>query len=127
MVRKTDDYIPKMIELAGGKYVFDELSGVNRDSKSGSVTMSAEEFYAAACDADILIYNGSIDAPLRSIDELIEKDGIFASFSAVQNGRVYTTDRSLYQATDQTATVIRELYEIYSGDEADLSFFRKVL
>lgn len=41
-VRKTNDYVPKMIELAGGKYIFDKLG--DTQSKNSSVTMQMEEF-----------------------------------------------------------------------------------
>lgn len=132
VTRRTDDYIPQMIETAGGTYIFSEenkLEGSSPESKSGSVTMSFEEFYAAARDADILLYNGTIDNPLRSIDELLEKNAVFGEFAAVQNGNVYTTDRSLYQATDASAAIMTEMHEIFAGkfDAAgDAKFFRKV-
>ncbi len=51
-VRQSTDYIPKLIELAGGRYIFDDLE----DSGSGRSTlnMQVEDFYAGAKDADIL-------------------------------------------------------------------------
>ena len=69
-VRKTNDYVPKMIELAGGKYIFDKLG--DTQSKSSSVTMQMEEFYASAKDVDCLIYNSTIDGQITSIDELVQ-------------------------------------------------------
>ena len=35
--------------------------------------MQMEDFYAAEKDADILIYNGTIEGELTSIDELVQK------------------------------------------------------
>lgn len=46
VVRRSDDYIPKMIELAGGRYVFDDLTG--DDSNTSAVKLTMEEFYAQA-------------------------------------------------------------------------------
>lgn len=46
VVRRTEDYIPSMIELAGGRYVFQDLTGA--EATSSSVSLSMEEFYAAA-------------------------------------------------------------------------------
>ena len=57
-VRKSNDYVAKMIELAGGKYIFDELG--EDDSALSTMNMQMEEFYAGAKDADILF----ITAPL---------------------------------------------------------------
>ena len=63
-VRQSTDYIPKLIELAGGRYIFEDLE----DSGSGRSTlnMQVEDFYAGAKDADILIYNSSIDGGVTS-------------------------------------------------------------
>ncbi len=46
VVRRTDDYIPGMIELAGGTYILRVLESPNPESTSGSVTLLVEEFYA---------------------------------------------------------------------------------
>lgn len=50
-----------------------------------------EDFYAAEKDADILIYNGTIEGELTSIAELVQKNSLFADFKAVKSGQVYTT------------------------------------
>ena len=68
IVRSSSDYIPKMIDIAGGKYIFQDLK--NTKSKSASVELSMEEFYAKAKNADYLIYNASIDSPINSIADL---------------------------------------------------------
>ena len=72
-VRQSTDYIPKLIELAGGRYIFENLE----DSGSGRSTlnMQVEDFYAGAKDADILIYNSSIDGGVTTVDELIAAIG----------------------------------------------------
>lgn len=75
VVRRSDDYIPKMIELSGGRYVFDDLTG--DDSNTSAVKLTMEEFYAQAADADYLIYNSSIDNPINSVKDLEEKDALF--------------------------------------------------
>ena len=42
VVRRSDDYIPKMIELSGGRYVFDDLT--DDDSNTSAVKLTMEEF-----------------------------------------------------------------------------------
>ena len=44
VVRKSDDYIPAMIEIAGGRYAFSDLK--NPDNNAPSVKLTMEEFYA---------------------------------------------------------------------------------
>ncbi len=42
VVRKSEDYIPSMIEIAGGRYAFKNLKNV--DSNAPSVKLTMEEF-----------------------------------------------------------------------------------
>lgn len=86
-MRKSNDYVPKMIDIAGGEYVFRNLKG--EDNAASSVNMQMEEFYAQAKDADYLVYNSTIDGNLASIDDLLAKNSLFADFKAVQNGNVW--------------------------------------
>lgn len=117
VVRKSEDYIPRMIEIAGGHYIFEDLE--NSESNSPSVELSMEEFYAAAKDADYLIYNSSIDSPLNNVQELLEKSDLFSDFKAVQNGNVWCTGKYLYQATDSLGEMIRDIHLMLTGGNKD--------
>lgn len=124
VVRNPKDYVAGMIELAGGRYAFAELLA-DAGGRS-SVSISMEDFYAAAVDADYLIYNGSIDAPLASMDDLLGKSPLFADFKALQNGNVFTTDRSLYQATDTVGDMIEDLHAMLTGETEGMRFLTQV-
>ncbi len=113
-VRKSSDYIPKMIELAGGTYVFDSLG--DAQSRSSSVTMQMEEFYAAAQDADYLIYNSSIDGEVGSIDELLGKSSLLGDFKAVQEGNVFCTTKNLYQESMSIGTLTKDIHSMLTGE-----------
>ena len=124
VVRKASDYIPKMIEIAGGRYAFPDLED---ESGKTSIPLSMEEFYATAVDADFLVYNASIDAPINSIDELMAKSELFADCKAVKEGNVWTTGKSLYQATDIVGQLIRDLnLMLTGGDASQMTFLTKV-
>ena len=69
-VRKSNDYVSKMIELAGGNYIFNDL-GTDEEGLS-TMNMGMEDFYAGARDADYIIYNSTIDGELKSLDELLK-------------------------------------------------------
>ncbi len=125
VVRKTKDYIPKMIEIAGGKYAFDNLE--NTENESAAVSLTMEEFYATAVNADYLIYNSSIDSEIKSVDELIGKNELFADFKAVKEGNVWCTGKYLYQATDIVGNLIQDIHLMLTdGDEKDMTFLYKV-
>lgn len=115
-VRKTADYVPQMIKLAGGTYVFDNL-GSDTDHKS-SVNMTMEEFYATAKNADCLIYNSTIDGELGSIGDLVAKSSMLRDFKAVQSGNVWCTTNDMYQHTMSAGAFIEDLHAIFSGDRA---------
>lgn len=125
VVRKTDDYIPTMIEIAGGRYIFDDLE--NMENHSAAVNLTMEEFYATAVDADYLIYNASIDNPIESRDDLMAKSELFADFKAVQNGNVWCTGKYLYQATDIVGNLITDIHLMLTDEGEDgMTFLYKV-
>ncbi|MBO6114072.1 MAG: ABC transporter substrate-binding protein [Lachnospiraceae bacterium] len=118
VVRKSSDYIPKMIEIAGGHYIFENL-GDDEESASSSTNITMEEFYNQAKDADYLIYNATIDNPLNSIDELIGKNALFSEFKAVKNDNVWCTEKNMFQATDVIGNIINDYHTVFTDDNAE--------
>lgn len=114
-VRQSTDYIPKLIELAGGRYIFENLE----DSGSGRSTlnMQVEDFYAGAKDADILIYNSSIDGGVTTVDELIGKCNILKDFKAVQEGQVYCTTNDMYQQSMAVGYLLQDMHTVLTDDD----------
>ena len=96
-VRKSNDYVAKMIDLAGGKYIFDNLG--ENDNALSTMNMQMEEFYATAKDADYIIYNSTIDGELETIDQLLAKSSLLGDFKAVKEGNVWCTGQNLFQET----------------------------
>ena len=128
VVRKPGDYLSKMIELAGGKYIFDELPGQD-DSSLSTMNMDMEAFYAGAKDADVLIYNSTIDGELNTLDQLLAKSELLGDFKAVREGNVWCSEHDLFQKSSAAAVMIRELNRILSGDAAgedQLEFFHRL-
>lgn len=123
-VRRATDYIPKMIELAGGEYIFDELG--DEDSKTSSMTLQMEEFYAVARDADYLIYNSNIDGELGSLEELLDKNGLFADFKAVQEGNVWCTRKNLYQESTAIGGMIGDFHRMLAEEESEMQFLYRL-
>ncbi|MCC8162472.1 MAG: ABC transporter substrate-binding protein [Lachnospiraceae bacterium] len=123
-VRQSSDYLPKMIELAGGTYIFEDLG--DEDTASSTVTMTMEEFYAGAKDADYIIYNSTIDGELTSIDELLGKSSLLENFSAVQNGNVYCTSRNLYQSSMELGTITADIHRMLTGEDGELTYLYKL-
>lgn len=112
VVRGCEDYIPRMIDIAGGKYIFDSIEGA--ENNSPSITMSMEQFYAGAVDADIIIYNGTVEG-VASIFDLISKSELFTDFKAVRENQVWIAGRDLYQAVDSLGMVIEDMNKILCG------------
>lgn len=124
-VRRPNDYIAKMIELAGGNYFLKENSFVN-ESSSSTVNMQMENFYAAAVDSDILIYNGTIDDSVKSLTDLQKKDKVFFDFKAVKEKKTYYTEKKFFQETTGLADFILDLNKVLSGNENGLIYLRKM-
>lgn len=126
VVRKPDDYVSKMIQLAGGEYIFtpDDLN--TEENAQSTTDMQFEAFYAAAKDADVLIYSSTIDGGIDDISALLEKNSLFADFKAVKTGHVWCTDKNMFQQTTAAAEIISDLNLIFTdnaGDETEF-FYR---
>ena len=117
VVRKPSDYVPKMIEIAGGRYVPTQVDS-EEETKRSSVPMTMEEFYTQAIDADYLVYNGTIDDPINSVDDLLQKSELFADFKAVKEGNVWCAGKYLYQATDIVGNMITDIHLMLTGGDA---------
>ncbi|MBE7005048.1 MAG: ABC transporter substrate-binding protein [Ruminococcaceae bacterium] len=126
-VRRPEDYVAKMISLAGGRYVFDDLAADDGSARS-TMNMQTEDFYVGAKDADVLIYNATIDGGMETMTELLVKADWLADFRAVQSGNVWCTEADLFQQTSGIAAMIDEFHRIFSGtaDETALQYFHKL-
>lgn len=125
-VRQSNDYIPKMIELAGGRYIFDNLG--DSESKRSTMNMQVEEFYDGAKDADYIIYNSTIDGGVSSVDELIDKCPVLADFKAVKDGNVWCTTNDMYQQSMSIGYMIKDIHSMLcDGDEDDMTYLFKLV
>ena len=124
VVRKPGDYVTKMIDRAGGDYAFDSL-GEGEDSMS-SITLEMEQFYSLGRDADVIIYNSSIDGSVKSVDDLLRKNALLADFKAVKNGDVWATDQNMYQQMMQTGRIIADFNAAITGSDAETTYVHKL-
>lgn len=127
-VRKPGDYISRMIELAGGRYIFtaDDLS-VDENALS-TMNIQMETFYEKAKDADILIYNSTVGGELQTLDELTALSPVFADMKAVKSGEVWCTGKNMFQQTTCAAEMTRDLNLIIMGqaDKTPPTFLHKL-
>ena len=98
-VRRSSDYVAQMVGMAGGVYIFDDLEG--ETSAQSTIKLPLETFYARAKDADVLIYNSTIEGVMETRDQLIEKCPMLADFKAVQSGDCWCTACLLYTSYHQ--------------------------
>ena len=126
-VRKGSDYVARMIEMAGGSYVFADLT--DNGNNLATINLSLEDFYAGAKDADVLLYNSTIEGELRTMDELLAKCPMLADFKAVQSGNVWCTSQSLFQQSMELPELILDMNRVFTEDNPDdseLTFLTKL-
>lgn len=114
-VRQSTDYIPKMIELAGGKYVFENLG--DPDSRRSTVNLQLEDFYDGAQDADFLVYNTTIDRQVQTLEDLLKKCSLLKDFKAVKNHQVWCTTEDMYQQSMSAGNLIEDFHRMLTGDD----------
>ena len=125
-VRKSGDYVSRMIRLAGGSYV-PELPGMESENALSTMNMQMEDFYAGCVDADILIYNSTIDGEIGTVEDLLQKSPLFVDFKAVKSGNVWCTEQDMFQHTTSSAEMIREIRLVIKGEAGDdLTYLHRV-
>lgn len=124
VTRRSGDYVSKMIELAGGKYVFDDLGDPDKDIST--VTIEMETFYETARDADIIIYNSTIGGEIGTLDELLSMNDLLKNFKAVKNGDVWCTNENMFQETMKLGQMISDFNAVFTGNTENIMYLHKL-
>ena len=126
-IRKPGDYVSRMIELAGGSYVPQE-ERPQEDNALSTMNIQMEKLYSEAKDADILIYNSTIQQEINTIGELLERAELLGDFKAVSDERVWCTNKDMFQHSTAVCDIILELNAIITDEaaEEDMRFFHRV-
>jgi iron complex transport system substrate-binding protein len=114
VARKSGDYVAKMIELAGGDYVFRELG--DPAEATSTINLEMERFYATAKDADYIVYNATIGGELRSLGDFLALNPLLGDFRAVREGHVWSTNQDFYQDMTGLGLMIFDLHEMLTSD-----------
>lgn len=120
-VRKPGDYICRMIEMAGGEYALNDLL-IEEENALSTINIGMEDFYREAQDADILIYNGSIDGGVESLEDLLDKNELLGRFEAVKQGNVWSTSLNMFQESSKIAQVIVEMSSVINDKDQDYKY-----
>jgi iron complex transport system substrate-binding protein len=125
VTRKSGDYVPKMIQLAGGDYVFKNLGD---DTATSTVNLEMEQFYATAKDADYIIYNSTIGGELTSLNDLVTMNPLLKDFTAVQDDNVWCTDQDFYQNMTGLGQMITDMHQMLTDPDVpdQLTFLHRL-
>ena len=126
-VRKGSDYVARMIEMAGGSYVFADLT--DNGNSLATMNLPLEDFYAGAKDADVLIYNSTIEGVVDTREQLVKKCAMLADFKAVQSGDCWCTSKSFFQQSMALPDLILDMNRVFTeGDPApeELTLLQKI-
>ncbi|SHF26455.1 iron complex transport system substrate-binding protein [Desulfofundulus australicus DSM 11792] len=105
-----NSYVARMIEMAGGDYVFKDLGG----SATGNANITLEEFYARGKDADIFIIPFSPQSTgITSIAKLLEQAPVLADIKPVKEKRIWCVQPWYYQSMDKTDEQIEDLAAMF--------------
>ena len=125
-VRKSGDYISKMISLSGGHYIFEDLTSENSLS---TMNLQMESFYAQAKEADYLIYNSAIEGEIHTLSDLYEKNELFREFKAVKNGNVWCTGQNMFQESMGIVAMMEDMHTMFTKEDAkdeDMTYLHQV-
>ena len=117
VVRRANDYITRMIELAGAENAVMDLPP--SESALSSATIQMESFYAQARDADVLIYNSTVAGDVTDLRSFLSQHPLLGDFKAVKEGNVWCTEMSMFQRSSAAADMIKELRAAVSGEAGE--------
>ena len=127
VARKSGDYVPKMIEIAGGNYVFTNLG--DPDTSTSTVPLEMEKFYAIAKDADFVIYNSTIGGEIQTMNQFLQKNKLLSDFKAVKTHNVWCTSKDLFQETTRLGQMILDIHQMLVNEDpelVDLTFLHRL-
>ncbi|MCR5415603.1 MAG: ABC transporter substrate-binding protein [Pseudobutyrivibrio sp.] len=125
IVRSPQDYVATMIDMAGGNYVPEDLKHAS-DGATSTATITVEDFYLIAEDADVLIYNGIIEGEISNKSVLLNKAPLLKDFKAFKNDRVYCLPDKFFQQSTHVADFIEDLHGILVGETSSLKYLYKI-
>lgn len=112
--RNADDYMAKMVDLAGGEYALSDV-GVG---ETGTINMEMEAFYDKAKDADYIIYIWSLGGKPETLDDFLSRSDVLADMKAVKEGNVWCTTPNFFQISDTIGSMINDIHLMMAADES---------
>ncbi len=116
-----DSYAAKMIEMAGGDYLFTDKKG------GGEITL--EEYYARGKEADIYMSDTLPQYGVSSIAKITEQGKVLADLKTVKEGKVWCYQPWYYESLDKTDEIIADLGAIFHPElfpDAELKQFKQL-
>lgn len=111
--RNADDYMAKMIALAGGEYALSDV-GVG---ETGTLKMEMEAFYDKAKDADYIIYIWSMGGKPENMEAFVERAAILSDMKAVKEGNVWCTTPDYFQIQNTIGSMINDIRLMMEADQ----------
>lgn len=111
--RNADDYMAKMIALAGGEYALSDV-GVG---ETGTAKMELEAFYDKAKDADYIIYIWSLGGKPETLADFTSRAAVLADMKAVKEGNVWCTTPDYFQIQNTIGNMINDMRLMLDADE----------
>jgi iron complex transport system substrate-binding protein len=105
-VSNGNSYVAKMIDMAGGDYVFKDIPG------SDTSSISLEELYARGKNANVFIY-ASTPPYINSIKEITDNNPVLADLPTIISGEVYYFQPWYFQISDKPDEIIQDLAYIF--------------
>ena len=101
-----ESYTAKMVEMAGGEYLFKDLSG------SVGTAISLEELYSRGQNCNVFIY-ASTPPYINSIKEIVEGGPVLADLPVIKAGEVYCFQPWYFQIADKPDELVQDLAYIF--------------
>ncbi len=123
-VRRSTDYVPKMIQMAGGKYFLD--TDPDDGNTRSTYSIQTEDFFEKVKDVDYLIYNSAIGGGVQTKEELLDRCPILKNTNAVEKGNLWCTTNDMYQQSLAVGAMTEDIHKMLQGEEQGMTYLFKL-
>ena len=131
--RPTERRYPAAKPLVTGQRILDTLFPLAKGGTAaipggfGTGKTMTQHSIAKWSDADIIIYNSSIDEEITDIGQLLEKSPLLADFKAVREGNVWCSGKNMFQQPAGICDMIVEMNKVITGSpDGEMEYLHRV-
>lgn len=107
-IPRAESYVAKVIEMAGGNYIFNDIHGI------GSAQISLEELISRADNAEVMIYSSHL---VNNTNDIMAAAPLLSEIKQIQSCNVYAFQPWYWQKLDRVDDTLADVAAIIHPEQ----------